>query len=337
MMAAAEQLAVGLGQVNGACAALGVPRATFYRASAPKPTVSETKPRKKPSNALEPCEKQEILDHLHSERFVDRSPAAVVHSLLDEGTYLASVSTFYRILTENAEVRERRDQRRHPDYAKPELMATAPNQVWTWDITKLLGPVKWTYYYLYVILDIYSRYVVGWMLAEKEAGYLAEQLIEETCAKQGIGRQQLTVHSDRGPAMQSGPVVHLLARLGITRSNSRPHCSNDNPFSEAQFKTLKYHPGFPKRFGGFEDGLAFCRTFFPFYNDEHHHSAIAFLTPADVHYGRAGDILARRYATTLEAYCRRPERFINGPPKPPVLERAVYINPPETRLDGSLN
>lgn len=337
MTQAVQDFATRLGQVSLSCEVLGMSRATYYRAVSPPKPPRDKELRPPPENALEPAERQSILDHLHSERFVDRSPAAVFHSLLDEGTYFASVRTFYRILADHDQVRERRAQRRHPTYDKPELIATGPKQVWSWDITKLRGPVKWTYYYLYVIIDIFSRQVVGWMLAEREAGYLAEQLIEETCLKQNIERDQLTIHSDRGPSMQSGPVVHLLARLGITKSNSRPYVSDDNPFSEAQFKTLKYHSHFPGRFGGFEDALAFCKMFFHYYNTEHYHSALLFLTPESVHNGQTEEILAQRHARKMEAYQRHPERFINGPPQRRGLTRAVYINPPERQQDCSLN
>ena len=275
-------------------------------------------------------ERQSILDVLHSERFVDRAPAEVYHTLLDEGVYWGSIRTYYRILAENQEVKERRAQRRHPEYQKPELIATGPNQVWTWDITKLLGPAKWTYYYLYVILDIFSRYVVGWMLAEREASVWARQLIEETYEKQNIRPGQLTMHSDNGSPMQATPMVGLHARLDITKTNSRPHVSNDNPFSESQFKTLKYSPGFPRRFeGGFDEASEFCKGFFPWYCKEHRHSGIAFLTPEMVHYGLADKALAKRHLHLLDAYHAHPERFIKGPPKPRQLGRAVYINPPK--------
>lgn len=282
------------------------------------------------ARALTAVERQLILDALHSERFVDRAPAEVYHTLLDEGIYLGSVRTYYRVLAENLEVKERRAQRRHPEYAKPELIATGPNQVWTWDITKLLGPAKWTYYYLYVILDIFSRYVVGWMLAEREASIWAQQLIEETCEKQNIKPGQLTMHSDNGAPMQATPMVGLHARLDITKTNSRPHVSNDNPFSESQFKTMKYSPGFPRRFqGGFEEASEFCKGFFPWYCREHRHSGIAFLTPEMVHYGLADQALAGRHMRLLQAYNTHPQRFIQGPPKLNQLDRAVYINPPQ--------
>ena len=238
-----------------------------------------------PSWTLSPEERQKVLDLLHTDRFVDQSPREVYATLLDEGTYLCSVRSMYRVLDEQGEVRERRDQLRHPVYQPPELLATGPNQVWSWDITKLKGPVKWTYYYLYVLLDIFSRYVVGWMVAHREQASLARKLIEETCEKQTIEPGQLLVHSDRGPSMSSKPVALLLADLGVTKSHSRPHVSNDNPYSESQFKTLKYRPEFPERFGSMEDARGFCQTFFPWYNTEHHHSGIGFLTPEQVHYG----------------------------------------------------
>lgn len=334
MIAATKELVPQL-KVQESCDVLGMPRASYYRSISP-PKEREPREPVRPSNALSEEERQRVLDVLHSERYIDCPPAAVFHSLLDKGVYLASERTMYRILADNNEVKERRAQRRHPQYGKPELIATAPNQVWCWDITKIKGPVKWLYFHLYVMLDIFSRCVVGWTLAPKESGSMASQLIEETCAKQGIQPGQLTIHSDRGPAMQSGPVVHLHARLGIIKSNSRPHVSNDNPFSESQFKTLKYRPGFPDRFGSYEDARIFCEGFFPWYNNEHYHSAIAFLTPADVHYGRADEILAARQAKMMKVYAANPDRFINGPPKPTVLERAVYINPPTTS-DYSLN
>ena len=327
-----------LGGISKACALLGFSRTRFYRAvTPPKKIEAKVGERPKPKNALSVEERGVALEYLHSERFVDKPPAAVVHSLLDEGVYIASERTLYRILADNKEVKERRAQRRQVDYKRPELIATAPNQVWTWDISKLKGPVAWTYYHLYVIIDIFSRKVVGWMLAEREAGCLAEQLIEATCTKENVKPGQLTIHSDRGPAMQSGPVVHLHARLGITKSNNRPYVSNDNPYSEANFKTLKYSPGFPDRFGSHEDVLAFCAPFFNWYNNEHYHSGIQFLTPAMVHHGQADAVLKKRHQRTLEAYTKTPERFIGGPPKLKTLERAVYINPPQKEDKNSLN
>jgi putative transposase len=270
-----------------------------------------------------------VLGELHTDRFVDKAPATVYATLLDEGTYHCSIRTMYRILHDSQEVRERRNQLRHPKYKKPELLATAPNQVWSWDITKLLGPAKWTYYYLYVILDIYSRYVVGWMLASCENADLAKRLIRETIEKENINADELTIHSDRGPAMKSHTVAQLLATLGVTKSHSRPHVSNDNPFSESQFKTLKYRPEFPDRFGSQEDGRRFCQRFFRWYNHEHYHSGIGLLTPFIVHYGLAEAVLVKRQQTLDTAYTAHPERFVRKPPTVLALPEAVWINPPD--------
>ena len=267
---------------------------------------------------------------LNSERFADKAPYEVFATLLDEGRYLCSVRTMYRILEANGQVRERRNQLRHPNYTKPELLATGPNQVWSWDITKLRGPEKWTYFYLYVIIDIFSRYVDGWMIAEKESATLAKRLIAETIGKEELTaeqREQLTLHADRGTSMKSKLVAQLLADLGVTKTHSRPHTSNDNPFSESQFKTLKYRPEFPGRFGGLEDGRAFCRTFFPWYNTEHRHHGIALLTPLQVHTGQADAILAQRQRALDAAYQVTPHRFARRPTVP-TLARAVWINPP---------
>ena len=337
-MSAAKELACDVG-AQRACAALGVARATYYRrqrAEAP-PSVDEravethkargVAPRSSP-RALSEHERQSALEVLHEPRFVDRAPAAVYAELLDESRYFCSIRTMYRLLDADHEVRERRDQLRHPQYQKPELLATAPNQVWSWDITKLLGPKKWTYYYLYVILDIYSRYAVGWMLAERENADLAARLIRETCHKHDVDPQQLTLHSDRGPAMKSHTVAQLLAALGVTKSHSRPHVSNDNPFSESHFKTLKYRPVFPDRFASYDTGRAFCGEFFPWYNDEHYHSALGLLTPAMVHYGRTDQVLAIRRQTLHAAHAAHPERFVHGPPQPLAPPTTVYINPP---------
>ena len=314
--------------VAATCAAMGLPRATYYRHRSPRP---EKTTRPSPARALSPVERQEVLAVLHDPRFVDEAPGHVYARLLDEGRYLCSERTMYRILGDNAEVRERRNQLRHPVYHKPELLATAPNQVWSWDITKLLGPVKWTYYYLYVILDIFSRYVPGWLLARVESAALAKQLIEETCGRQGISHEQLTIHSDRGPSMNSKTVALLLSDLGVTKSLSRPHVSNDNPYSEAQFKTLKYRPGFPGRFGSEQDGRAHCRAFFAWYNTEHRHSGIGMLTPESVHYGHAAHIHTARQKTLDTAYALHPERFVKRPPSPPQLPAAAWINPPEEK------
>jgi putative transposase len=286
------------------------------------------RPQRRQPRALDDAERREVLDLLHSPRFVDKAPAAVYAALLDEGTYRCSIRTMYRILHDASEVRERRNQLRHPKYKKPELLATAPNQVWSWDITKLLGPTKWTYYYLYVILDIYSRYVVGWMLASRENADLAKRLLRDTIAKEKVDADELTIHSDRGPSMKSHTVAQLLATLGVTKSHSRPHVSNDNPFSESQFKTLKYRPEFPQRFGSQEDGRGFCERFFQWYNHEHYHSGIALLTPAMVHHGQAKKVLDRRRKALDMAYAMYPQRFVNKRPTPLPLPEAVWINPP---------
>ena len=281
--------------------------------------------------ALALAERQAILDTLHSPRFADLAPDEVWATLLDEGTYLGSVSTYYRVLREAGENRERRRQATHPAAVKPELVATAPNQVWSWDITKLHGPAKWTYYHLYVILDIYSRCAVGWMVAPCESAVLAEKLISETCAKQGITRGQLSLHADRGSSMTSKPVALLLADLGVTQSHSRPHVSNDNPYSEAQFKTLKYRPAFPARFSCTESARAHCQEFFRWYNDEHRHGGLGLHTPADVHYGQAAAIQASRAQILTAAYHAHPERFVSRPPTPPHLPGTSWINPPEEK------
>ncbi len=264
---------------------------------------------------------------LHSKRFADQAPREVWAQLLDDKRYLCSVSTMYRILRKSDQVRERRNQLRHPTYRKPELLATSPNEVWSWDITKLMGPAKWSYFHLYVILDIFSRYVVGWTVAYRESASLATRLLEETYHKQEILPGRLTVHADRGPSMRSQAVAHLLGDLGVTKTHSRPHVSNDNPFSESQFKTLKYRPAFPDRFGSIQDARAFCRVFFDWYNNQHHHSGIGLLTPETVHYGGAEDVLEKRRDVMLEAYQRNPQRF-RKPPVIPALPQAVWINPP---------
>lgn len=269
-----------------------------------------------------------MIDILHSDEFVDRTPTEVFTSLLDHGKYLCSVSTMYRILTKHGEVKERRAQRRHLLYAKPELLATRPNQVWSWDITKLKGAVKWSYYYLYVIMDIFSRYVVGWMLAERESEYLAKDLIAQTIFDQEVCAGQLTIHADRGSSMRSKTVAELLMDLGVTKSHSRPQVSNDNPYSESQFRTLKYRPQFPYRFGSLEEARLVCREIITWYNTQHYHSGVALLTPESVHYGRAQEIIEQRAEHLLVAYAARPQRFVNKPPTPGKLPSAVYINPP---------
>lgn len=275
-------------------------------------------------------ERRQVLAVLHEDRFVDRAPAEIYATLLDEGVYLCSIRTMYRILAANHEVRERRDLLTHPTYAKPELLATGPNQVWSWDITKLKGPAKWSYFQLYVIIDIFSRCVVGWMLADRESSCLASKLIRETCQRQGIEPGNLTLHADRGPSMTAKATGHLLADLGITKTHSRPYQSNDNPYSESQFKTMKYRPEFPDRFGSIQDARAFCRQFFDWYNNRHHHSGIGLLTPAQVHAGQAGHIRQQRQIVLDTAYARNPNRFVRTAPQAPALPAAAWINPPES-------
>jgi putative transposase len=329
MIQTTEHLAKTVG-VTTACDVLNLPRSAVYRARQPAPFSAWAKPIKPaPTRALSEAEQEHVRQTLNSDRFVDCAPRQVYATLLDEERYLCSVSTMYRILAENGEIRERRDQLRHPNYAKPELLATAPNQVWSWDITKLLGPVKWTYYYLYVLLDIFSRYVVGWLIAERESSRLAEELISESWVKQNIQPQQLTIHADRAGTMLAKPLALLMADLGVTKSHSRPHVSNDNPFSEAQFKTMKYRPDYPDRFGSQADARAWAQNFFPWYNDEHYHTALGLLTPADVHYGRAATVIAARQQVLQRAYEQHPDRFVKGLPVHPALPSAVWINPPK--------
>lgn len=327
-MDAVDRSAPALG-TKATCEALGVARASLYRwretqrAPAPLPA-----PRPAPPRALAAEERKQVLAVLHSERFVDQAPHQVYATLLDEGHYLCSIRTMYRILDAHGEVQERRNQLRHPAYHKPELLATGPNQVWSWDITKLKGPAKWVHFYLYVILDIFSRYVVGWMVASRESARLALRLIRDTCAKQGIGPGQLTLHADRGSSMRSKSVAVLLADLGVTKTHSRPYTSTDNPYSEAQFKTFKYRPAFPERFGCLMDARAFCRSFFHWYNTEHRHTGVALLTPELVHSGRAEEAIRARQQVLQAAYEAHPERFVHKPPTPLQLPGAVWINPP---------
>ena len=332
-MAAVMTLVPSVGVVP-ACQALGMARASYYRQAHPLPPPLPASlvnaPPRVSARALDMGERQAILDVLHAPRFADCSPTEVYATLLDEGVYLASERTFYRLLAAQGETRERRDQLVHPAYAKPELLATRPNEVWSWDITKLLGPTKWTYFYLYVILDIFSRYVVGWMIAHQEQAALAERLIAETLAKQEITPGQLTIHADRGASMTSKPVAFLLADLGVTKTHSRPHVSNDNPYSEAHFKTLKYRPGFPERFQSIEEARAFGQEFFGWYNTQHRHAGIGLLTPEAVHYGRGPQLHAARAVVLNAAYAAHPERFVNHPPIPPPLPTAAWINPPKT-------
>jgi putative transposase len=312
-----------------ACRALGVAPATIYRRRRP-PAPRPKRPRPTPPRALTGPERAAVLAELHSERFVDSSPAQVWATLLDEGSYLASERTMYRLLAADGEVRERRAQLSHPAYQRPELLATRPNELYSWDITKLLGPAKWTYYYLYVILDVFSRYVVGWTVQHREDARVAKDLIAQTVAQQQIAPGTLTVHADRGSSMTSKPVAFLLADLGITRTHNRPYTSTDNPYSEAQFKTLKYRPAFPQRFDSIEHARAHCREFFDYYNHQHRHSGIALMTPATVHHGLADDTHAERARVLAAAYARTPERFVRRAPAPPPVPTAAWINKPNT-------
>jgi putative transposase len=325
-MAAVIECAPRLG-IDATCEAFGVARATYFRKRAP---VYGPRPKRpEPARKLAPSERQAILDVLHEPRFVDLAPAEIHAALLGENCYLCSVRTMHRVLAANGETKDRRDQARHVAYERPELMATRPNQLWSWDITKLKGPEKWTYFHLYVILDVFSRYVVGWMVAPHESAALAEKLIAETCARQGIVPGELTLHADRGSSMRSKPVAFLLADLGVTKTHSRPHVSDDNPFSESQFKTLKYQPDFPEKFGCIEDARAHCVDYFAWYNDEHHHSRLAMLTPADVHFNRIDACVKARQAVMDGAFQTHPERFPHGRPVVARPPSKVWINPPK--------
>ena len=339
--------------VSGACRLLGVPRSRYYRLRGPVVTSSPPAPpvaaepvaaepvaaepvagdkpqrQRKSGRALGAAEQNKVRDLLNSAPYQDRSPRQVYAALLDQGEYFCSWRTMYRILHQHGEVKERRNQLRRPAYQRPELLATGPNQLWTWDITKLRGPVKWHYYYLYVMLDVYSRCVVGWLLAECESAHLAQELIATCCARHQIEPGQLTVHADNGSAMQAKSVALLLADLGVIKSHSRPGVSNDNPFSEAQFKTLKYAPGYPDRFGSLADARQWAQAFFTWYNHDHHHTGIGLFTPADVHTGRAAELWHKRQAVMQQAYAAHPERFVRGPATPPALPTAVWINPPQ--------
>src|SRR6202158_5977842 len=326
-MAAVTQLANAV-VTSAACQALSMPRVSYYRdrRKTAFPAVPASRPS--PARALRPAECETVLTHLHGERFQDRSPAAVYATLLDAGEDLCSIRSMYRLLKRRGESRERRDQLTHPPYQKPELLATAPNQLWSWDITKLLGPAKWTYFYLYVILDVFSRYVTGWMVAMRESAELAKRLIEQSCAKQNIRPGQLTLHADRGTSLSSKPVAFLLADLGVTKTHSRPHVSDDNPYSESQFRTLKYRPEFPDRFGCIQDSRAFSQGFFRWYNEEHRHSGLGLLTPAMVHYNQTALILEQRQQVLNVAYQLHPERLVRGPPSPRVVPTEAWINKP---------
>ena len=328
MIQAAATLSRDVGK-RAACQTMGLCRASFYRHYSPAARPQVDRPA--PPLALSQSERQVVLEEFHSERFQDKAPLEVYATLLDEGRYLCSPRTMYRILAdEHGDVKERRHQVQRPHYSKPELLATGPNQLWSWDITKLKGPAKWTYFYLYVIMDVFSRCVVGWMVAHREQKTLAKRLIEQSCLKQQIGPGQLTLHADRGSSMKSKVVAQLLADLGVTKTHSRPHVSNDNPYSESQFRTLKYCPQFPERFGSIQDSRSFCQDFFSWYNKEHRHSGIALMTPEQVHYGFADEIASHRASVLAAAFNRHPNRFKNKIPVPDALPKAVWINPPST-------
>jgi putative transposase len=332
-MAGARELTPSLG-VGAACQVMGRWRGAPARQQSSLRRSAFVGPRRaraarpSPPLALDALENQALLDTLNSERFVDTAPAAVHATLLDEGRYLGSVRTMYRLLARDGGSRERRNQLVHPAYAKPELLALAPNQVWSWDITKLKGPVKWSCFHLYVILDIFSRHVVGWLIADRESAELAEQLIADTVGRHNVEPGMLTLHADRGTSMRSKPVAALLVDLDVAKSHSRPYVSDDNPFSEAQFKTMKYRPDFPARFGCLADARAFCQDFFAWYNTEHRHSGIGYMTPHSVHHGTAQAIHATRQATLDDAFLAHPKRFKGKTPKPHSLPTAVWINPP---------
>ena len=329
MIAAVVALAPPPGLTASACAALNLSRASVYRHRwhLARPQAMRH-PRLKPRRALAAVERQIVLDLLHAPRFADQAPAEIYACLLDEGLYHCSIRTMYRILAASQEVRERRKQLRHPVYKKPELLAQAPNEVWSWDITKLMGPAKWSYFYLYVIIDIFSRRVVGWCVADRESATLFAALFEDATTKHPAPKGQLTLHADRGGPMRAKATALLLADLGVTKSHSRPHTSNDNPFSESHFKTMKYQPQFPQRFGCIQDAKTFCRSFFAWYNQDHHHAGIGLMTPDQVHYGQADQVHAARQSTLDGAFRRNPERFVRKEPEPPAKPIATWINPP---------
>ena len=330
-MAAAEELSVSTGVV-AACRALGVSRASLYR-SRRAPPRRERAPNRAHHRALSPLEQQRVLSHLHEDRFVDRSPAAIYAALLEEGVYLCSQRTMYRILSEAGEVKERRAQCRRPRRSPPELVATAANQVWTWDITKLKGPKKWTRFNLYVVLDMFSRYVVAWMVAKRETAALAKRLIREACLKENIDPGQLTLHQDRGSPMTAKTFSQLLVDLDILASYSRPRVSDDNPYSESHFKTVKYAPSYPGHFDSVDDARAYFGPFFRRYNAEHRHSGLGLMTPESVHTGRAPALQVERQRVLDLAHQLHPKRFVRGRPTPPSLPTEVWINQPNQSID----
>ena len=323
----------GCGVIGAALVALGLSRATFHRRQAKAlAPAAIAQPRPRPARGLDDLERQGVIALLHEPQFIDLAPAEIYAILLDRGIYHCSIRTMYRILNDHAEVRERRRQLRHPVYTKPELLAEQPNEVWSWDITKLMGPAKWTYFYLYVIIDIFSRRVVGWHVADCESANLFKLLFRDAAQKHSIAPGRLTLHADRGPSMKAKATALMLADLGVTKSHSRPYTSNDNPFSESHFKTLKYQPQFPKRFGCIQDAKAFCRQFFQWYNQDHHHAGIGLMTPNQVHFGLADDVHADRQKILSKAFQNKPERFVNKAPNPPKKPTAVWINPPAQKL-----
>ncbi len=323
---------VGVGR---ACAALGVPRSSYYRFLKPKVTSRTRVTRATPPRALTADEQATVRDVLNSERFVDATPRTIYHRLLEEGRVLCHWRTMYRLLQADDASRERRAIRRQRTYVKPELLATAPNQVWSWDITLLRGPRPGVWYRLYVVLDIFSRKVVGWLVAEHEAAELAEQFLADACLREGIAPKQLTVHADRGPAMIAQTVAETLSEFEVACSHSRPSVSNDNPFSEAQFKTMKYGPRYPDRFASLDDAERWVASFVTWYNTEHHHSGIGFLTPEQHHRGEGSAITAQRQVALDAAYAAHPERFVRGRPMAPRIPTAAWINPPTATIGSS--
>lgn len=313
--------------VVAACAALCMSRSRYYRAQ--KPAAAPT-PRPSPPRTLSDDERAKVLATLDSDEYMDKAPAQVFAALLELGIYLCSIRTMYRILAANDQVRERRAQRQHPTYTKPQLVATAPNQVWTWDITKLPGATKGTYFSLYVILDLFSRYIVGWQVATRESAAVYQELVEACCKDQGVVPEQLTIHSDRGAPMTAKSTALLYADLGIIKSHSRPYTSNDNPYSEANFRTLKYRPDMPEQLGSVEHARQVVRALVGWYNDEHYHLGLALMHPADVHHGRTADIVAARQRVLDAAHAAHPDRFVTGRPIQKAPPPAAWINPPAT-------
>lgn len=307
------------------CDAFTLPRSSFYRSQ--KPVLKTAFKHRSPRRIVDE-KRSGILSILNSRRFCDRAPAEIYATLLDEGTYLCAVRTMYRILKEKCQNRLRR-QREPRNLTRPELLANKPNQLWSWDVTKLKSPFKWTYFYLYKILDVFSRYVVGWTVSYSETAEMAKALIGDTCLKQEIIPDTLTVHGDNGSIQTAHTVGQLLIDLCVAKTHSRPHVSNDNPYSESAFKTLKYHPEYPGLFGSIEDATSYCRDFFRWYNCEHRHSGIAMLTPEQVHYGEHEKILTKREIVLQKAFVEHPERFVKGMPKVQQLPENVWINKPD--------